>query len=68
MSHLRPGLGRRFRSGSALAATAVPLLAHGFRDWLHWLSSVIDAGGAVPAVFPSDLLGWRRWRFAADAS
>ena len=62
LSHSRPGLGPCFRSGSALVALAVPLLAHGFRDWLRWLSSVIDAGGAVPAVFLSDLLGWRRWR------
>jgi hypothetical protein len=45
----------------------VPQFAHGFRVWLRWLSSVLDAGGAVPAVFPSDLLGWRRWRLAADA-
>ena len=67
VSHPRPGLGPCFRSGSALAASAVPLFAHGFRVWLRWLSSVIDAGGAVPAVFPSDLLGWRRWRLAADA-
>ena len=67
VSHPRPGLGPCFRSGSALAAPAVPLFAHGFRDWLRWLSSVLDAGGAVPAVFPSDLLGWRRWRLAADA-
>ena len=67
VSHPRPGLGPCSRSGSALAAPAVPLLAHGFRVWLRWLSSVLDAGGAVPAVFPSDLLGWRRWRLAADA-
>ena len=67
VSHPRPGLGPCFRSGSALAAPAVPLFAHGFRVWLRWLSSVLDAGGAVPAVFSSDLLGWRRWRFAADA-
>ena len=50
LSHSRLGLGPCFRSGSALAAPAVPLLAHGFRDWLRWLSSVIDAGGAVPAL------------------
>jgi hypothetical protein len=41
----RPGLWRRFRSGFALAALAVPLLAQGFRDWLRWLSSVINAAG-----------------------
>ena len=52
VSHPRPGLGRRFRTGSALAAPAVPLLAHVFRGWLRWLSSVIDAGGTSPAVTP----------------
>ena len=52
LSHPRPVVGLCFRSGSALAAPAVPLLAHGFRDWLRWLSSVLDAGGAVPAFFP----------------
>lgn len=52
LSHPRPVVGLCFRSGSALAAPAVPLLAHGFRDWLRWLSSVLDAGGAVPAFSP----------------
>lgn len=42
---------------------SVSLAAHGFRDGLRWLSSVVDAGGSSP----SDLLGWRRWRHAADA-
>ena len=52
VSHLRAGLWRRFRGGFALAAPAVPLLAHGFRDWLHWLSFVIDTGGTALAVPP----------------
>ena len=52
VSHLRGGLWRRFRGGFALAAPAVPLLAHVFRGWLRWLSSFIDAGGTSPAVTP----------------
>ena len=52
LSHPRPGLGRRFRTGSALAAPAVPLFVHGLLGWLRWLSSVIDAGGTSPAVTP----------------
>ena len=52
VSHPRPGLGRRFRTGSALAGPAVPLFVHGLRGWLRWLSSVIDAGGTSPAVTP----------------
>ena len=56
VSHPRPGLWRRFRGGFALAAPAVPLLAHGFRDWLRWLSSVVDAGGTAPAVTPQTSL------------
>ncbi|MFN9547569.1 MAG: DUF6444 domain-containing protein, partial [Cyanobacteriota bacterium] len=52
VSHPRPGLGRLFRTGSALAAPAVPLFVHGLRGWLRWLSSVIDAGGTSPAVTP----------------
>jgi hypothetical protein len=52
VSHPRAGLWRRFRGGFALAAPAVPLLAHGFRDWLHWLSFVIDTGGTALAVPP----------------
>jgi hypothetical protein len=55
------GLGSR--SGSALMGS-VSLAAHGFRDGLRWLSSVVDAGGSSP----SGLLGWHRWRYAADAS
>jgi hypothetical protein len=42
-------VGLSLLSGSALAALAVPLLVHGFRDWLRWLTSVLDAGGADPA-------------------
>ena len=52
VSHPRPGLWRRFRTGSALAALAVPLFVHGLGGWLRWLSSVIDAGGTAPAVTP----------------
>jgi hypothetical protein len=47
-----------FRLGCAGGASACSW----FSDWLRWLTSVIDAGGAVAAVFPSGLLGWRRWR------
>jgi len=53
-----------FRLGCAGGASACSW----FSDWLRWLSSVIDAGGAVAVVFPSGLLGWHRWRYAADAS
>ena len=49
--HLRAGLWRRFRGDFALATPAVPLLAHGFRGWLRWLSSVVDAGGRYFASF-----------------
>ena len=52
VSHPRPGLVRRFRTGSALGAPAVPLFVHGLCGWLRWLSSVIDAGGTSPAVTP----------------
>ena len=52
VSHPRPGLGRCFRTGSALAAPAVPLFVHGLCGWLRWLSSVIDTGGTSPAVTP----------------
>ena len=48
LSHPGAGLGPRSRSCSALAALAVSLLSHCFRGWLRWLSSVVDAGGAVP--------------------
>ena len=54
--HPRPGLWCRFRGGFALAALAVPLLTHGFRDWLHWLFSVIDAGETSAAVRPQTSL------------
>jgi hypothetical protein len=31
---------------------AVSLAAHGFRDGLRWLSSVVDAGGQFPLRLP----------------
>ena len=34
----------------------MPPLAHGFRDWLRWLSSVIDAGGAGRLFTPQTSL------------
>ena len=34
----------------------MPLLAHGFRDWLRWLSSIIDAGGAGRLFSPQTSL------------
>jgi hypothetical protein len=39
-----------------MAAPAVPLLAHGFRDWLRLLSSVIDASGAGRLFSPQTSL------------
>jgi hypothetical protein len=42
----------------------MPLAAHAFRDGLLWFVSVVCG---FCGCSPSGLLGWRRWRHAADA-